>query len=276
MAGEIIVPLDGSALAENAIPAAAWLQRLYGAPVVFVHSAEHPAKRPEAEAHSRDVFIAYARETATRHGLAESGFSAELLEGGSAAAAVLNRASGAAFIVLGTHGRGGFRATFLGSVADKIVRGAEAPVLAVPGTGPAPAFDVRRVLVALDGSKEAEIALEKARDIAGRVGAEVLLARAYQVVIPVGVEFAYYTGEVTEGLEAEAVAYLRSVARTGERQLLLSGAAADAVVGAAREEDAGLVVMASQGKGLAGRIALGSTTDRVLHSLERPLLIVKA
>ncbi|MCA9854405.1 MAG: universal stress protein, partial [Dehalococcoidia bacterium] len=42
----------------------------------------------------------------------------------------------------------------------------------------------------------------------------------------------------------------------------------------AAQVDSGLVVMASSGKGLAERIALGSTTGRVMHSLHRPLLII--
>jgi nucleotide-binding universal stress UspA family protein len=58
------------------------------------------------------------------------------------AAAILADASvhGADLIALATHGRGGLKRLALGSVADKVVRGANAAVMAYrPGDGPAPA-----------------------------------------------------------------------------------------------------------------------------------------
>jgi nucleotide-binding universal stress UspA family protein len=52
------------------------------------------------------------------------------------------------------------------------------------------------------------------------------------------------------------------------------GQAAAAIVEMASIVDPELVVVTSSGKGLASRIALGSTTERVAHSLHRPLLVV--
>ncbi|MGK2964468.1 MAG: universal stress protein [Tepidiformaceae bacterium] len=271
----IVVPLDGSKNAENAIPAAASLQALYGCEIRLVHVAENRPKTPQDLERARATFVEYAEEAATRLGAGTR--TAELLVDSSPARAILDNASDARFIVIATHGRSGFKATILGSVADKVVRGSRVPVLVVPGVGtPAAAFATRSIMVALDGSDAAEAGLEVARDIARRAEAGIVLARAYRVSVPVGIEFSYYPIDMIEGYEAETQAYLQSMARDGERQLVLQGLPAEAIVDAAGQIGADMVVMATEGKGLAGRLALGSTTDRVMHSLHRPLLVVPA
>jgi nucleotide-binding universal stress UspA family protein len=75
-------------------------------------------------------------------------------------------------------------------------------------------------------------------------------------------------------LRAAAEEYLTQIAAPSEKALVEQGFPAAVIADAATRLDAGLVVVASSGKGLAARIALGSTTDRLMHSLHRPLLIV--
>lgn len=270
----IIVPLDGSKNAEFAVPIAALLAHLYRAPVRFVHVAER-----ELVASAQDLdrahqhFASYAADVAKHHSLESVGYSTDVFTG-SPASVILENSSDARLIVLASHGRGGFHATFIGSVADKIVRGSHVPVLVVPAIDSQEAPAIRSIVVALDGSEEAERGLELARDIAGRTGAKLALVRAYSTPPAVGVEFAYYPPDLLTSLEQAAREYLEGVARPGEQTILAHGAAPEVITKAASELDADLLVMASHGKGLAGRLALGSTTDRVMHSLRRPLLIV--
>jgi len=110
--------------------------------------------------------------------------------------------------------------------------------------------------------------------VAAKLGRDVVLVRAYSVPPPAGAEFAYYPADWATQLEEAAATYLAEVALPGEKPFVVHGPAAQAVVDVSENVDASLVVMASGGKGLAKRIALGSTTDRVLHSLHRPLLIL--
>ena len=86
--------------------------------------------------------------------------------------------------------------------------------------------------------------------------------------------FEYYPTEIPAILEEEANSYLEGVADKLDEKVVISSNPSDAILQTAERHDANLVVMAATGKGLAGRIALGSTTDRILHSLHRPLLIV--
>jgi nucleotide-binding universal stress UspA family protein len=64
------------------------------------------------------------------------------------------------------------------------------------------------------------------------------------------------------------------VARPGEETVVAQGSPAAVIVEAAERLDAGLVAMASSGKGLASRLALGSVTERVMHTLRRSLLVL--
>ncbi|MGI8925727.1 MAG: universal stress protein [Tepidiformaceae bacterium] len=272
----IVVPLDGSADAENALPAAVRLAAAYSAPLVFVHIAgdDEGVRSDEDLARARAEFEPYARAAARRHGVTPEP-SLEVRRG-SPAREILDAAAGARFIVIATHGRGGFKAAIIGSVADKVVRGADIPVLLVPATGDAATLDRRPILVALDGSDTAEAGLTLARDIAPRLGAGVALVRAYTALPPVGAEFTYYTPELLEGLEEGVRSYVTGAALPGEQTFVVQGAAASAILQATREVDAGMLVMTSHGRGFAARIALGSTTSRVLHEIERPLLVVPA
>ncbi len=276
--GSIVVPLDGSRNAENALPYAAVLAGLYGATVEFVHAVDHEGVSGQVDlAQSRATFATYAARLANEWGIAKH---SAIVSQGSPAAMILETASGARFIVIASHGHGGFHAMFIGSVADKVVRGATVPVLLVPGVG-APVFpDTHRtILVGLDGSESAEKALRVGRGLATQMGAPVALIRAWMVPLQTmamyGAEGGYYPADdMIEALEAGAGEYLKGTAAPGEKALVAQGSPALVIAATATRLDAGLVVVAASGLGLAARFALGSTTDRLMHSLHRPLLIV--
>jgi nucleotide-binding universal stress UspA family protein len=269
--GPILIPLDGSSLAEHALVDAAWLRRVTGLPVRLIHVMEHDGT-PEERQHLADKFREYATAQAAKHGLGDVVCDVVV---GSPAKEILQAAETASYIVIATHGRGGFRAMILGSVADKVIRGAKVPVLVEPGVeAPEPPGGGRPVLVAVDGSEEAERGLALARELAGKSGLPVVLLRAYSVPPPAGIEFSYYPADLSATLEAAAKEYLQATAKPGERTILVQGDAATAILEAAEQENASLIVMTSTGKGLAKRLALGSTTDRVVHGTKRAVLVV--
>lgn len=277
--GPIVVPLDGSKHAENALPQAALLSRLYGAKVEFVHVVDREAAGGSEEfARAQEVFAAYASEVAERWGIAQH--EARTLKG-SAAAVILEAAATASFVVIATHGFGGFRAMFIGSVADKVARGATVPIVLIPGVGgPVPLDPSRVVLVGLDGSEAAEKGLRLGREIAKKLGAPIALIRAWtfptQATASAFAYDYYPTQDIIDSLGTDAEEYVARTALRGERTLCVQGPPATMIADAAKHLDAGLVVVASSGKGLAARVALGSTTAELMHSLHRPLLIVPA
>lgn len=269
--GPILIPLDGSSLAEHALVDGAWLRSVTGLPVRLLHVMEHEGTAEERQ-RLAEKFREYATAEARKYGLGEVVCD---VVAGSPAKEILQAAETASYVVVATHGRGGFRAMIVGSVADKVIRGAKVPVLVEPGVEPpTPPGNGRPVLVALDGSEEAERGLALARELAKKGGLPVVLLRAYNVPPPAGVEFSYYPADLSATLEAAAKEYLETTAKPGERTILVQGDAATAVMETAEREEASLIVMTSTGKGLAKRLALGSTTDRVVHGTKRAVLVV--
>ncbi|MBI2764802.1 MAG: universal stress protein [Chloroflexi bacterium] len=275
MSHGLLVPLDGSKVAENVVPIVAAMAGPFRFNVRFlevVDAVEGPAGAADLQ-RAAASFNRYASELAEEHGLSRDQFSAATLMG-DPAGRILEESRGEAMIALATHGRGGFRASVLGSVADKVVRRAEIPVLTVPGLGKPKAFGPGPVVVTLDGSPAAERALGPGRDAARLLHRDLVLLHVYSHIPPDPANMpSYPPGYLAQRAET-ARGWLASVALPGEALELVSGWTETALLEAIDRLDASLVVMASSGKGLAKRLTIGSTTDVLLHLLRRPMLIV--
>jgi nucleotide-binding universal stress UspA family protein len=98
---------------------------------------------------------------------------AHLREGGIAQEIVaLAEDIGAGVVVMGSRGHGGIRRALMGGVSEAVVRHAHCPVLVVRAD---PIVFPAKILVATDGSKEAELASSSAADLAKRTGSELHL-----------------------------------------------------------------------------------------------------
>jgi nucleotide-binding universal stress UspA family protein len=143
----IVVPLDGSPLAEQAVPAAEELSRLTGAPlhVVRITAVVKPGQfgvftALEAAAYAEVVSTddaesaAYLDEMRTRLSARGLTVTTELGRGDPARELIaLMRPDDV--IVMATHGRGGVGRALIGSVADEVVRRSSVPILLVRATG---------------------------------------------------------------------------------------------------------------------------------------------
>ncbi len=138
---------------------------------------------------------------------------------------------------------------------------------------------MKRIVVAVDGSEHAERALRMGIDLASKFGAEV---RVVSVVEPTYLPPEPYglaeqvdkaTREEASRLVSAAVKSVTDagVAAKGE---VLDGSPADVVARLADEVGADLVVVGSRGRGALGRLFLGSVSDRLVHFLRRPVLVV--
>ncbi len=269
----ILVPMDGSSNAETAVAPALFLARKLGAPVHFIHVVDPDVFEGDIDIESaRATFADYARERASVE-VGDDVAHEVIVVAGSAANEVIDHSESAQAVVLASHGRGGLSAALFGSVADKIVRGAKVPTLVIPieckaalGSGP--------VLIGVDGSEKAETGLSVGRALAERIGAKVARVRAYSIPPPVGVEFVAYPVDLSASMKDATEEYLKSTALPGEELFAVMAPPVDAIAEAADRIDAGLVVLTSHGKGFARRIAMGSVTDRAVHTLKRPILVV--
>ena len=150
---KILIPLDGSARAEAALPLAQDLAECYGAQMILFHAntplpAQYYAPAmfsmvAELEQTSRKESDAYIRRVAdhlTNRGLQ---VTTELSDDFTAAGAILDYVehNGVDLIAMSTHGRTGLGRWLMGSVADKVVHGATVPVLLVRPDEARPAGD---------------------------------------------------------------------------------------------------------------------------------------
>ncbi|MEA3247119.1 MAG: universal stress protein, partial [Gemmatimonadota bacterium] len=190
----IIVPVDGSAESECALPVAAALARDWSVAVELVRVCTPLPRYGNApvidsvfDADMARAIAAALQDTARRfaaeHDIAAT---AHQLTGPVAAALTAHvDARRDALVVISSHGRGGVSRAWLGSVADALIRRSGSPVLVVPrnaagGTGARPASRFRRILVPLDGSKFSMQVLEVAGAFASATGTEVHLVRVLE------------------------------------------------------------------------------------------------
>ena len=292
----ILVPLDGSAFAERALPVALALARRSQARIELVHvddpriyASGAPIPDPRLDNETRTALhhalAALAGQLAARHA---SQISFTCLEG--PVARTLEQyiaASGPDLVVMSTHGDSGLSRAWLGSVADHLVRRSSVPILLVrPGaTGAAhgePLF--RRILVPLDGSTLAEQALEHAVTLAtpGETSFTLL-----QVVVPMPVLAQPYPAttlpidrEDLERREREVQTYLErlrgELAENGfdaAATVLAHRSIARGILEYVRKHEVDLIVLATHGRGGVARLLLGSVADKVLRGARTPLLI---
>jgi nucleotide-binding universal stress UspA family protein len=277
----ILVPLDGSALAEHALPYAVHLAWAAGGRLVLIRAAQ-AAARDDAE----------AALAATAGRLVAAGLPVESqVRVGEAGAVILEaaRTGGAGLIVMATHGRSGLGRWLYGSVADRVLRHADRPVLLVPAAcerrwPPArPPGPPRRLLVPLDGSGLAEEALGPAGALADALGAGLLLAQA--VPFPV-VSYGSNQEDAPDvgGSDAEVGAareYLEDVAtplRAAGRDVEVrveAGMVVPTLARLERERDVEGIAMATHGRSGLARVVLGSVATGVLQLAHVPVLTVR-
>jgi nucleotide-binding universal stress UspA family protein len=304
MVRSVLVPLDGSAFGEHALPLALSIARRAGAGLQVVHALVTPAPlfaepRPGLEntlgpallQRSRIYLESVAERVAA---VADVPVTTAVLEG-EVTEAVHQRvlATGADLVVLCTHGRGPLARAWLGSVADGLMRRLSVPALLVrPREADVDlAADVcpRRVLVCLDGSPLAEKVLEPATALGSLAQAEYVLLRVVKppvlaAVDPTGAVIdAAVLAEVEAWYEeerAEAQKYLERVAgplrarpAVVHTDVLAVEQPAAAILHEARARQVDLIAIETHGRGGLPRLLMGSVADKVVRGADVPVLV---
>jgi nucleotide-binding universal stress UspA family protein len=300
----ILVPLDGSTRAEQALPVAARLARSPGGSVVLLRVAKLPmdygggfTQAPllteqiiETELDDADDYLKTVATSDTFTGIpikTEAMFGQPLQDILS-----VTESQRVDLIVICSHGRTGLMRWALGSVAQGLAHQSSVPLLVLREGGRIPALsrvDITRplcALVALDGSPFAETALAPAANLVAALAApnEGIL-HLTQVVTGIGEEAQQraktYIASLTERLQQK----LKGLNLTITWSLLRDADVAGAIVDMAEHGEGGaraerlngcdLIVMSTHGRGGLERLMMGSVTERVLHSTRLPMLIVR-
>lgn len=274
MIGTVIVALDGSKLAEQALPIAKQVAERMEAEISLLQVIP-----PDAPAKLRDDVSAYLEETA--RALA---FPAKvMIRIGDPAEEIIADAAAMPepVIVMTTHGRGGLGRLLYGSVADRVVRDSHVPVLLVrAGLAPSATEPINSILVPLDGSAYAETALPLAIEFTRAFDADLWLARVAEANMALGSPLT--TRALAEGYRhavRKARDYLDAVAMrladTGVRlhTQLLEGFAEDEILAFERQASIDLLVIATHGR--VGGLVLQSLAQDMLRHGVSPVLMVR-
>jgi nucleotide-binding universal stress UspA family protein len=303
----ILVPLDGSPLAETALEPAMVLARRCNAELLLVH-ALYPDEASEWTAREHIEPEAYLESLAQN--LRSEGVSVRTsLLPMEAAHGIVDEAdlSNVDVIVMTPRERRGLASMLHPSVTWQVFQQSNAPVLACQITSADdPAASMKRlprfmteplapILVPLDGSLQSESALPLAEELAQTFGNPILLVSAQEQPLPSYPSGAAWgpmgpmgTGEdtllvtrATRQAEQEARRYLEGkraeIVKAGLRvQIEVGpGPAALLIEDTVKERKAGLIVMASHGRGWLGRLVLGSVAQKVLREVDVPVLLVR-
>lgn len=305
MLSTIIVPLDGSDFAARALPHATALARSSGAKLVLVRvlpdhgpgsavdvmETTRATLRLDAEALRAtglpvDAVVRRARPVHAddvMRAITDLGRAVYAEEVARAIADFADEQRGD-LIVMSTHGRSGLGRWVYGSVPDSVLRQSTTPVLLVPPPAerPLPTDRPLRLLVALDGSDLAEVAIEVAELVAGSLDAELVLLRvAEPPPYPLyGPEYAYARWD-DDAERTSARQYLQAqVDRLQSRGVkvtaqVATGRPASVIAQVARAAEADMVVVATHGRSGLARLVLGSVATSILQQAEAPVLLVR-
>lgn len=266
MAGKTLVALDGSRTSESVLPYVEALLRNEDADVTFAMAV------PDDTLRHRQAARSYLRAAALR--MAEKGAFADfrILVGEPAGALVrFAEAEGYKRLVLCSHGKSGVRRILLGSVAEKVLRTSRRLVLVVhPRSAAEPAPALKRIVLAVDGSRRSLTAERPVAELAQAQDAAMLLvnvvASSGREELPVGV--------VAENV-FQAQRRLKALGLQAKVAVLFGEPVAE-ILKYAEKAGADLIAVATHGRRGAQRLLHGSVAEQLLRKGTFPLLVVRS
>ncbi|MDD5094461.1 MAG: universal stress protein [Dehalococcoidia bacterium] len=297
MLQKILVPLDGSKLAEIALP---YAEEIAGRLVSDIKIVNVTEVAEDPFRNMRQVYLQQVAE-ATKHGAEkfqgafrerEIRVEPTILASNDPALEIVDYADreGIGLIVMATRGQSGLKRWVLGSVADRVVRVTEKPVALIRAKRtPQDKQDngiFGKALVCLDGSKESEVIIPHIEEIASQFKTEVVLLevleKGYYFVKAGGYEYVFHPEKETQSAKALAKDYLDKVGERLNQKGIVArsevkiGDAAEEIIKFADEISADVVAMATHGRSGISRWAMGSVANKVLHEGNTPLLLVRS
>ncbi len=284
---KLLLPTDGSEFSEGAIREAVSLARRCSSKLFVVSVVE---TNPEYATIAPELVEKAEKETrlhleAVKDRAAKEGVECKIIarQGENTYRYIIEEAekNNATMIIMGRRGRTGLKRLMMGSVTAKVIGHASCDVLVVPR---AASLEFRNIIVAVDGSRYSDAAALEAIGIAKQCGANLIVIS----VVPSETESPFdivhsemQKGLITDKEQALAEKYIKSVKELAEKEgikaagLIYSGRPYEAIINAAKEKKADLIVVGSHGRTGLSRLLMGSVTERVIGLAECAVLVVK-
>ena len=299
---KMLVPLDGSELAEVVLSYAKELAGRFALELTLLHVCEPRGGESLFMARSylertAEVVQKQSRKVQANTGapLGEKAVEVRVeVSTGNPAEEILRYAeeNNVDIILMGTHGRSGVGRWILGSVAEKVLRKSSSPIWLVRTNIPEKIvhdeWPKRIMLVPLDGSKFAESVLPHVEALAKQRGAKLMNIILLRVVEESFITADYpfpdwkeHIKQIREHFKQEAERYLVKIekrladAGLNVRIEVLIGKPADDIINYAHNNHPNLIVMATHGSSAISRWEFGNIADKILHGVSSPIFLVR-
>lgn len=292
----ILIPLDGSRLAEAAIPSAVYLGKHLHASITLIHIIE---LNPPPVIHGEKHLTTVEEATGYLESIKSAYFNGITTDCHIHEAAVRNIAKsivdhGEEFdhdlIIMCSHGHGGIRKALTGSIAQKVIGSGRVPILLIqPGGGGKIASQMDKIQVALDSDVEHQCSLEAATSIAKALNAQIhlvhviadlalLAARraATGRVLPMSAELMHEMNELG------SFDFLHNQAENTRQKGIVTtmeireGNTAQEICAAADSSLSDVIVLGTHGKSGFDAFWKGSVTPKVVSLTHTPILLIPA
>ena len=285
MFDKALVPFDGSTQVDRVLPYVARLAGGLHMPLVLA-SVLAPGPRPTLEQMRQDVDC-HLQEIVTRLVSAGVEATAVVAVGRPVPEIVrLVEQEGCNLILLPPRRAAAHSWGALGNITEKIIQAAPVPVLVMPAQEAAldrsEEDPIATVIVPLDGSSLAEMALPYAEELAQKLAVEVMLVRAASSSVYVGTmaDVPYIDPLAIEAGDTEAADYLGRVADKlrvegfAVRSQLLRTQPAPGIVALASQTPKSLITLTTHGRSALARWFMGSVAEEIIETATTPVLVI--
>lgn len=292
----ILVPLDGSALAESVLPAAAYMSGVFNARVTLVHVIEINApEKIHGQPHLRDAEEAksylekISREMFPDNADIECHVHTSAVKDVTGSIVQHVDELGSDLIIMCSHGYGGLRDILFGSIAQQVISLGSTPVLIIrpESEGSKAEMKCHRIMVPLDGNPEHERSMNAAAEIAPACKASVHLILVVQTLASLsgrwkvtGRMLPATTSRMLDMYVNEAEEYLREQQTKMQKRGIevtynvFRGEPAEIIRKAAAELGIDMIIIGTHGKAGTDAFWSGSVTARVCKSCSLPLMLI--
>ena len=284
---KILVPLNGSALAEKALPYAKSIAKLKKSNVIlFAVSLTIFVERRDR------LFSSYLEVNAKE--LNEEGIKATTATSyGNVAEEIVKYANNNKIdlIVMATHGYTGAKKWMFGSITQKVLYGTKIPVLLIKAKAPEASAEFNRILVPVDGSPFSESTFPYIEELARRTDKEVVLLHICEPPVvpsygsqPINPTWKKYRDEMWEEMEKLATNYLEKTMAVMKKKRIKvksrvekaqTGEVAKTIMKVSREEKVDLLTIATQGRAGVSRWVYGSVANKIVEEFPQPILLIR-
>ena len=285
----ILVPLDGSTLAERALLPAVHIAKAMSAPLLLLRVISPPPindalelnvllmKEREAEA------IAYLGDVKAKVTPLISEVKTAVIHGAPAKSIIhYAQDNNIDLIVLSSHGHSGLKRWVFGSVATRLLRKAPCSTLVIRAKVTIEPFSQNHFLIPLDGSELAEHALKPAMSFAMLTQANITLFTAVFALDELAPALYKHRLNLVEREERIIKKrYLRKLVaafadvKISAKAIIDRGAAHECILAYAHKHLVDLIIMSSHGRSGVELWAFGSVTEKVLNGSHCAVLIVR-